>query len=155
MTKKDNPMTMISIRLPEDMVTELKKIAPLVGESGYQPLIRSYIEQGLAQDIKRTEKTEPIGYVDDLAQPKDLRSTPILAESRAEYTVERPSHFAASLPTEQTRIMENKRENKAWGKNLVALLKSFDETGWEYVGDSVEWVEAERAKRIEEREKRL
>jgi hypothetical protein len=50
---KDRPMTSITIRMPEDVIKELKRIAPLLGFSGYQPLIRAYIGQGLRQDIEK------------------------------------------------------------------------------------------------------
>ena len=53
--QKDRPMTMISLRIPEDVVEDLKRIAPLLGFSGYQPLIRAYIGQGLRTDIERFE----------------------------------------------------------------------------------------------------
>jgi len=52
----DRPMTTISFRIPEDVVDQLKHIAPLLGFSGYQPLIRAYIGQGLRQDLERLEK---------------------------------------------------------------------------------------------------
>lgn len=53
--QKDRPMTMISLRIPEDVVEDLKRIAPLLGFSGYQPLIRAYIGQGLRADLERLE----------------------------------------------------------------------------------------------------
>jgi len=46
-------MTTISLRMPEDVVDELKQVAPLLGFSGYQPLIRTYIGHGLRQDLER------------------------------------------------------------------------------------------------------
>ena len=46
-------MTAISIRIPEDVVDELKEIAPALGFSGYQALIRAYIGQGLRVDAER------------------------------------------------------------------------------------------------------
>jgi hypothetical protein len=52
---KDRPMTSITIRMPEDVINELKRIAPLLGFSGYQPLIRAYIGQGLRQDIEKAQ----------------------------------------------------------------------------------------------------
>ena len=55
--KKDRPMTMVSIRLPQDVVIDLKRVAPQLGFSGYQPLIRTYIGQGLRQDLVRLENT--------------------------------------------------------------------------------------------------
>jgi len=33
--RKDRPMTIISLRMPEDVVEDLKRIAPLLGFSGY------------------------------------------------------------------------------------------------------------------------
>jgi hypothetical protein len=51
--RKDRPMTTISIRIPEDVIDDLKEVAPALGFSGYQPLIRSYIGQGLRKDLER------------------------------------------------------------------------------------------------------
>ncbi len=50
---QNRPMTSVTIRMPEDVVEDLKKIAPLLGFSGYQPLIRAYIGQGLRVDLER------------------------------------------------------------------------------------------------------
>jgi hypothetical protein len=50
-------MTTISIRMPEDVIDDLKEIAPTLGFSGYQPLIRSYIGQGLRKDLERLESS--------------------------------------------------------------------------------------------------
>jgi hypothetical protein len=52
---RNRPMTSVTIRMPEDVVEDLKKIAPLLGFSGYQPLIRAYIGQGLRVDLERFE----------------------------------------------------------------------------------------------------
>ncbi|MEQ9355075.1 hypothetical protein [Coleofasciculus chthonoplastes] len=52
---KNRPMTSITIRIPEDVVEDLKRVAPLLGFSGYQPLIRAYIGQGLRADLERLE----------------------------------------------------------------------------------------------------
>jgi predicted transcriptional regulator len=51
----DRPMTSVTIRMPEDVVEDLKRMAPLLGFSGYQPLIRAYIGQGLRVDLERFE----------------------------------------------------------------------------------------------------
>jgi hypothetical protein len=53
--KRDRPMTTITIRMPEDVIEDLKRIAPLLGFSGYQPLARAYIGQGLRADLERLE----------------------------------------------------------------------------------------------------
>ena len=52
---KNRPMTSVTIRIPEDVVDDLKRVAPLLGFSGYQPLIRAYIGQGLRTDLERFE----------------------------------------------------------------------------------------------------
>lgn len=53
--QKDRPMTTISLRMPEDVVEDLKRIAPKLGFSGYQPLIKAYVGQGLRVDLERLE----------------------------------------------------------------------------------------------------
>ena len=53
--QKDRPMTMVSIRIPEDVIEDLKRVAPMLGFSGYQALIKAYIGQGLRVDLERLE----------------------------------------------------------------------------------------------------
>lgn len=53
-------MTTISIRMPEDVVEDLKRVAPVLGFTGYQPLIRAYIGQGLRQDLERLDRNPGI-----------------------------------------------------------------------------------------------
>jgi hypothetical protein len=55
---KDRNMTTISMRLPEDVIEDLKEVAPALGFSGYQPLIRAYIGQGLRKDLTRLENSQ-------------------------------------------------------------------------------------------------
>ena len=56
--RRDRPMTTISIRVPEDVIEDLKEVAPKLGFSGYQPLIRAYVGQGLRKDLARLERPE-------------------------------------------------------------------------------------------------
>ena len=51
-------MTSISLRIPEDVIEDMKAIAPTLGFSGYQPLIRAYIGQGLRKDLARLENDQ-------------------------------------------------------------------------------------------------
>jgi hypothetical protein len=51
-------MTTISIRMPEDVIEDLMEIAPALGLSGYQPLIRAYIGQGLRRDLERLDNSQ-------------------------------------------------------------------------------------------------
>jgi hypothetical protein len=50
---KDRQMTTISLRVPQDVIDDLKEIAPALGFSGYQPLMKAYIGQGLRKDLER------------------------------------------------------------------------------------------------------
>lgn len=54
--RKDRPMTTVTIRMPQDVVEDLKRVAPRLGFSGYQPLIRAYVGQGLRADLERLEE---------------------------------------------------------------------------------------------------
>ena len=55
--REDRPMTTISIRIPADVIEDLKSIAPALGYSGYQPLIRAYIGRGLRKDLDRLDNS--------------------------------------------------------------------------------------------------
>ena len=82
--QKDRPMTTISIRLPEDVIDDLKEIAPALGFSGYQPLIRSYIGQELRVDLDKLEGSQVQTLTDSLRKhgvPDDVISDAI-AEAR-------------------------------------------------------------------------
>jgi len=48
--------TSIAIRIPEDAIEDLKRVAPLLGFSGDRPLVRAYIGQGLHSDLDRLEE---------------------------------------------------------------------------------------------------
>jgi hypothetical protein len=56
--RKDRPMTSISLRIPEDVIADLKAIAPTLGFSGYQALMKAYIGQGLRKDLARLENDQ-------------------------------------------------------------------------------------------------
>ena len=56
----NRPMTTISMRIPADVIEDLKRVAPLLGFSGYQPLIRAYVGQGLRSDLERLDKNPTV-----------------------------------------------------------------------------------------------
>lgn len=60
---KNRPMATISLRMPEDVVEDLKRIAPVLGFSGYQPLIRAYVGQGLRADLERLEQKSELNQL--------------------------------------------------------------------------------------------
>ena len=57
---RDRPMKTISLRFPEDVIDDLKRMAPLLGFSGYQPLIRAYVGKGLRVDLERLEGADEV-----------------------------------------------------------------------------------------------
>jgi hypothetical protein len=63
---KQRPMTTISMRFPEDVLDDLKRVAPLRGFSGCQPLIRAYVGQGLRADLERLEQDPVSALVETL-----------------------------------------------------------------------------------------
>ena len=63
---KRRPMTTISMRFPIDVIEDLKRVAPLRGFSGYQPLVRAYVGQGLREDLERLETDPVTAFVESL-----------------------------------------------------------------------------------------
>jgi hypothetical protein len=53
---RNRKMTSVTLRMPDDVIEDLKRIAPLLGYSGYQPLIRAYVGQCLRDDLERLDK---------------------------------------------------------------------------------------------------
>jgi hypothetical protein len=64
--RKDRPMSTVSIRIPGDVIEDLKLLAPVLGFSGYQPLLRAYVGQGLRRDLAKLEKDQVKLIVDCL-----------------------------------------------------------------------------------------
>jgi len=52
---KGRPMVSVTLRMPEDVIADMKRIAPLKGFSGYQTLMRSYAGAGIREDLERFE----------------------------------------------------------------------------------------------------
>jgi putative aminopeptidase FrvX len=63
---RNRPMTSVTIRMPEDVVEDLKRLAPQLGFSGYQPLVRAYVGQAMREDLKRLEKDKLAALVESL-----------------------------------------------------------------------------------------
>ena len=56
--RRDRPMVSVTLRMPEDVVEDLKYVAPALGYSGYQPLMRAYVGRGLREDLERLENPD-------------------------------------------------------------------------------------------------
>lgn len=64
--RRDRPMVTVTLRMPEDVVDDLKRIAPMLGFSGYQPLMRSYIGQGLRADQEKLDSAPMTRLLENL-----------------------------------------------------------------------------------------
>ena len=64
--RRDRPMVSVTLRMPDDVLDDLKRIAPALGHSGYQPLIRAYVGQGLRADLARLDELEVAALVASL-----------------------------------------------------------------------------------------
>jgi hypothetical protein len=63
---RNRPMTSVTLRMPEDVVEDLKRVAPHLGFSGYQPLIRAYVGQCLRKDLERLDNDTVTELVSNL-----------------------------------------------------------------------------------------
>ena len=81
--QKDRPMTMVSIRIPDDVIEDLKRLAPMLGFSGYQALIKAYIGQGLRADLERLESSVEISALIKSLRKKGVKEE-IISSAMAE-----------------------------------------------------------------------
>ena len=85
--RKERPMTTISLRMPQDVVDDLKRVAPYLGFSGYQPLMRAYIGQGLRKDLAQLEQTPQVTYLLDSLRRQGVGDE-VIATAMAEMTLQ-------------------------------------------------------------------
>ena len=76
-------MTMVSIRIPKDVIDDLKRVAPMLGFSGYQALIKAYIGQGLRTDLERLENGLEISALIESLRKKGVKEE-IISSAMAE-----------------------------------------------------------------------
>ena len=67
--RPDKPTTLISLRLPDHVIENLKGVAPSLGFGGYQALIRAYISNGLRIHLaEREARRAEDSTVDEFSQ---------------------------------------------------------------------------------------
>ncbi len=76
-------MATISIRMPQDVSEELKRLAPSLGFSGYQPLARHCIGQGLRADLARLDRDAPIPQLIEILKRRGVDER-VIAKAIAE-----------------------------------------------------------------------
>jgi len=59
-------MIAVTLRMPVDVIADLKRVAPALGHSGYQPLMRAYVGRGLRADLARLDDSGIETLVDQL-----------------------------------------------------------------------------------------
>lgn len=64
--RRDRPMVSVTLRMPKDVLDDLKHVAPELGFSGYQPLMRAYVGRGLREDLERLEDSDLDSLVENL-----------------------------------------------------------------------------------------
>jgi len=96
-------MTMVSIRIPDDVIDDLKRVAPMLGFSGYQALIKAYIGQGLRTDLERLEGGVELSALIESLRKKGVKDE-IISSAMAE--------AQSSAPVAYESIKVN---DKAWG----------------------------------------
>ena len=79
---RDRPMTSVTLRMPNDVIDDLKRVAPLLGFSGYQPLLRTYVGQGLRKDLELLDNDKVSALVTSLE--RHGVSKEVIEESLAE-----------------------------------------------------------------------
>jgi len=74
---------MVSIRMPDDVIEDLKRIAPLLGFSGYQALIKAYVGQGLRADLERLESGVDVSSLIESLRKKGVKEE-VISSAMAE-----------------------------------------------------------------------
>jgi hypothetical protein len=64
--RKERPMREVVLKIPEDVLEDLSKIASKLGFSSTDALMRAYIGQGLRVDLERFESKELSNLVESL-----------------------------------------------------------------------------------------
>lgn len=75
-------MVSVTMRMPDDVLDDLKRVAPLLGFSGYQPLMRFYVGNGLRRDLERLEDSSLQALVESLKRRGVAES--VLTQAMAE-----------------------------------------------------------------------
>lgn len=75
--QKSRPMITVTLRMPADVVEDLKRVAPFKGMSGYQPLIRAYVGQGLREDLEAMESQPDLAKLIAVLEEQGVKRTAI------------------------------------------------------------------------------
>lgn len=82
---KDKVITEFSLRIPENVLEDLRQIAPQLGFSNAEAFIRAYIGQDLRNDLARLKQTPEVSFLIETLRRKGIKED-ILADAIAEIT---------------------------------------------------------------------
>ena len=82
---KNRPITEFSLRIPEDVLEDLRRIAPQLGFSNVEALVRAYIGQDLRNDLVKLEQTPEVSSLIESLRRKGIKDD-ILADAIAQIT---------------------------------------------------------------------
>jgi hypothetical protein len=126
-------MTSISLRIPENVIEDLKEIAPSLGFSGYQGLIKAYISQGLRKDMEQLEGSHMQALTESLR--KQGVADEVIASSIAEAKV-----INGAFETELRRLVDTEDRT-----SLCTFIESIPANRWKVTEGlaitSREWVD--------------
>ncbi len=58
--RKDRPATAVTLNLPEDVVSDLQRVALQRGFTDFRALLRAYVGQGLRTDLEQLDATPEV-----------------------------------------------------------------------------------------------
>jgi len=81
--RKDRPSSPITLILPDDVIDDLKEIAPALGCSNHLALMRAYIGEGLRKDLEQLDGSSVIRLTESLRKQglTDTAISAVIAES--------------------------------------------------------------------------
>lgn len=79
---KDRPTTSITMRMPVDVLEDLRRVAKYKGMSGYQALIKYYVGFGLREDLRQMHKNDLLKTIEDILEREKVTPA-VIAEIKA------------------------------------------------------------------------
>jgi len=81
--RQDRPASVVQVRMPDDVIEDLKRIAPKLGIPDYQALICHYVGKGLREDVERHGVSETTIHeaVEDIASENQSPCLDLPAEA--------------------------------------------------------------------------
>ena len=81
--RKDRPSSPVTLVLPDDVIEDLKEIAPALGCSSHLSLMRAYIGQSLRKDLEFLDGSSVMRLTESLRKQglSDAAISAVIAES--------------------------------------------------------------------------